>query len=430
MSSLLDDDEYLDLASEAYILSPAEWITRPHQKKELVRQAIMNEFWTRILKRAATFPGCDPSIGNKLYHFNPDVLVLACHIIAGNEKDGNKFNVLSNEAPAPHSSDVQRQLQQLQNQLRTLQEQVHSREPPSHTGGTTRHDIPMQYPHFQSHNGGRPRVQAHGPHSQAPESSSQGAARNHAPSYRPQHDRRTLAPRRQFSPPSAHRPRQSYPPPRWNAWSRQEWRPRSPREDQHNQERTVPHTSSNRGHGYQAPPPQPIERRPENINSHTPPIVEAGGGILPTPSFPQRAPHPLSANHHKRDKRRRNRRALYQELQELVLGNVHVRVRSDGRVHPFYDKITLRLSQTLLQDERYKYLVENLVPKPRQQQDGTSEKPEEPSNNATASPHKDANEKEQVMTPQEGSTESKSQPRVQLMEVDETRKTLPTLSRD
>jgi hypothetical protein len=59
---------------------------------------------------------------------------------------------------------------------------------------------------------------------------------------------------------------------------------------------------------------------------------------------------------------------MYQELQDLVLGSVHVRVRPEGQVHPFYDKITLRLSPTLLQNERYKYLVDRLVPRPRQLQ--------------------------------------------------------------
>jgi hypothetical protein len=60
---------------------------------------------------------------------------------------------------------------------------------------------------------------------------------------------------------------------------------------------------------------------------------------------------------------------MYQELQELVLGSVHVRVRPDGQVHPFYDKITLRLLPTLLQNERYKYLVDRLVPRPRPRQE-------------------------------------------------------------
>jgi hypothetical protein len=60
---------------------------------------------------------------------------------------------------------------------------------------------------------------------------------------------------------------------------------------------------------------------------------------------------------------------MYEELQELVLSNVNVRVWSEGQVHPFYDKITLRLDPTLKDNERYKYLVERLVPWPRNPQE-------------------------------------------------------------
>jgi hypothetical protein len=62
---------------------------------------------------------------------------------------------------------------------------------------------------------------------------------------------------------------------------------------------------------------------------------------------------------------------LYQELQELVLSKVHVRVRPEGQVHPFYDKIMLRLDPTLKENERYRYLVERLVPRPRNLQGNT-----------------------------------------------------------
>ena len=54
--------------------------------KEVVKQGIMNDFWSRTLKRVTTFPGCDPSLGNKLHHFNSPMLVSACHITVGNEK--------------------------------------------------------------------------------------------------------------------------------------------------------------------------------------------------------------------------------------------------------------------------------------------------------------------------------------------------------
>jgi hypothetical protein len=101
---------------------------------------------------------------------------------------------------------------------------------------------------------------------------------------------------------------------------------------------------------------------PSSGSQHNPPH-------LSTPSVPSTTPYALSANKHKRENRRNNRRALYQEVQELVLSKVHVRVRPEGQVHPFYDKITLRLDPTLKEDDRYRYLVERLVPKPRNPQE-------------------------------------------------------------
>ena len=34
----------------------------PHELKRLIRKAIMNEFWTRTMKRPTHFPGCGPSM--------------------------------------------------------------------------------------------------------------------------------------------------------------------------------------------------------------------------------------------------------------------------------------------------------------------------------------------------------------------------------
>ena len=48
-SSLEDETKYPDRVNEPYVLSPIQWIARPHWMKELVRQAIMNEFWTCTL---------------------------------------------------------------------------------------------------------------------------------------------------------------------------------------------------------------------------------------------------------------------------------------------------------------------------------------------------------------------------------------------
>jgi hypothetical protein len=135
--------------------------------------------------------------------------------------------------------------------------------PSSQVGDRSRHHTQDQYPRTA---GPPPRAgvgaRYHAPnrYGGAPESSAQGGARRYAPSYRPQHDRSTLAPRRRSSPPPTHFLRQSYPPPRWNAWERQEWRPKSPRENEkdqeHRRERTrSPRAPLNRGHEYRMPPP-------------------------------------------------------------------------------------------------------------------------------------------------------------------------------
>jgi hypothetical protein len=50
---------------------------------------------------------------------------------------------------------------------------------------------------------------------------------------------------------------------------------------------------------------------------------------------------------------------------------VHVWVQPEGQVHPFYDKIMLRLDSTLNENKRYMYLVERLVRRPRNPQGDT-----------------------------------------------------------
>lgn len=57
---------------------------------------------------------------------------------------------------------------------------------------------------------------------------------------------------------------------------------------------------------------------------------------------------------------------MYRELQDLVLRHVQVRVRADGRIYPDNEKISLRVSPRLQQNERYSYLIECLAPRPRQ----------------------------------------------------------------
>lgn len=126
--------------------------------KELVRQVIMNEFWTRTLKRVATFPGCDPSMVTN-YMLKSICTSFGMSHCGRKRQSENKFHILSNEALAPRSNDMQRQLQRLQIQLRMLLQQIHGREPPSETGGMPRHNAPMQYTRLTSHNGNMPRFQ-------------------------------------------------------------------------------------------------------------------------------------------------------------------------------------------------------------------------------------------------------------------------------
>jgi hypothetical protein len=111
----------------------------------------------------------------------------------------------------------------------------------------------------------------------------------------------------------------------WNSWSSQEWRPRPLRQE------------CQEGHQPTAPPPAVVEKQASQIeqcpmmaSSHD---VSSSGpqvnsSLLPTPAIPPRAPRQPSVNQRKRENRRRNRRAMYEELQELDLDSVHVHVSS------------------------------------------------------------------------------------------------------
>jgi hypothetical protein len=122
--------KYLDPISERYVLSvEAKW---PDTVKSLVRQSIMNEFWSRTLKRAAKFPRCSQSARTENSLLRPSVIVSVCHTTAGDESEENKFAGLPNEVSAPHTNQLQQQFQQLQAQMRQLQRQLQDR--PAHTG--------------------------------------------------------------------------------------------------------------------------------------------------------------------------------------------------------------------------------------------------------------------------------------------------------
>jgi hypothetical protein len=117
---------YSDPVDNPYVLSTQS--KRPYELKRLIRNAIMNEFWTRIMICPTHFPGCKPHMSSQ-----PTVLVSVNHIMT-NDDAKNKFVALPNEVPAPHSNDLQQQLQQLQAQMRQLQQQLQGREETTPTG--------------------------------------------------------------------------------------------------------------------------------------------------------------------------------------------------------------------------------------------------------------------------------------------------------
>jgi hypothetical protein len=202
--------------------------------------------------------------------------------------------------------------------------------------------------------GGRSVHQPRGRYDHEAESSSrQGSTRYLNPSYRPQYDQRTPSPRRGSPPRPYYNTRQPPVPSRFNSQVNQEWRRVSPNQGRRDtggshQEQSATPTSACTRQEYQVHPQQVVQHpinvhpqvMPSSSSQHHPPV-------LLTQAVPPTATSVPSANKRKHENRRNNRRAMYEELQELVLSNVHVRVQPEGQVHPFYDKITLPLDPTL-----------------------------------------------------------------------------------
>ena len=186
------------------------------------------------------------------------------------------------------------------------------------------------------------------------------------PSHRPQHERQTLAPRRWSSPPT-HRG----PPQRRNTWARHSDSAPFSRGDS----RRRRYDASQVGRL----PPAPTSPRREVLT------IGRREGRAPTstpqperPVAPSTSQEParqvLTENQRKRERRRRNRHALYRELEELVLKHTQVRIRADGEISQENGRITFRISPTLETDERYQYLLKRLTPKPRKIRDETAGK--------------------------------------------------------
>jgi hypothetical protein len=109
--------EFPDVVKETYVLSvKAE---KPNDLRKLIRQAIMDEFWTRTLKRPAKFPGCGTLTRPENNFLHSPTLVSSYHITADSGLEENKSAAIANGVPtpvanAPHADELQQQFQQLQ----------------------------------------------------------------------------------------------------------------------------------------------------------------------------------------------------------------------------------------------------------------------------------------------------------------------------
>jgi hypothetical protein len=140
----------------------------PCELKRLIRNAIMNEFWTRTMRRSTHFPSCKP-----LMLSQPTMLISVNHIMT-NDNTKNKFAALSIEVLAPHSDQLQQQFQQLQAQMRQLEQQLCGRESTTRTGGRPIHRSPEHLSHTSeryTYAGGRSMYPSRGHSSHKAESS-------------------------------------------------------------------------------------------------------------------------------------------------------------------------------------------------------------------------------------------------------------------
>ena len=285
-------------------LFPRESAKHPAKAKSLIRMVIREYLHKQHLPESVISTSLK---SQRMEAFQGGNMVTCFHISANGGPSlntGNQFSVLSSKAPAPHSRGLQQQLQQLQAQMDGIRRQIQPQEVPE---------------------GSR----------------SRGRMNLRRPNWRPHQDRRVWAPRGRVPP-----PRNAQPNHNWNRWARhQEYHP--PPTRQVYVPRSQPQNNT------QAPLPmwQVQQRNP---------------ALLPTPPIRPRVWQGPSATQQRRERRRRSREAMYRELQDLVLRHVQVRVRADGRIYPDNEKISLRVSPRLQQNERYSYLIECLAPRPRQ----------------------------------------------------------------
>lgn len=317
--------KYRSTLTPPYDMFPDEWAHEPNKVKLLVRQEIMREFWKRRSQKTTLLPGPTAAYTK---HGDPPrqrswepCLHISAAGASSSINTSNKFAVLTSEAPAPRNDDLRQEFRRLQ--VNQLQRQLSHPEAPE--SSTTRTGVGVRYP---------------------------------ISNYRPQRDHRTCAPRRAPMSMSSFPHRQPGPPQRGNYWHGQQnylappranyqWRARNPAQS------VAPSRA-----------PVPTRRLIQVQPREVPRAQQDSPPRLPMPSFPA-ASHEPSINQRKRERRRANPHALYQELEELVLKHTQVHVRSDEEIHREDGRITFRISGELEQSERFNYLLARLTPKLR-----------------------------------------------------------------
>ncbi|KAJ1257278.1 hypothetical protein BS78_K123700 [Paspalum vaginatum] len=154
------------------------------------------------------------------------------------------------------------------------------------------------------------------------------------------------------------RPRQ---PTQWNRWNHHQrfqqyqgrasvpqWHPRVPQQGIVSPQ--CPAHQSPQHHVHQLPQHTTHQPAPAPRVRHQTPQSLSNTGMRP------RAQYMFNENQRRRERRRRARCAMY----------VQVRVRADGRIYPDNERVTVRVAPALEQNPRYNFLVEQLAPRPRQ----------------------------------------------------------------
>jgi len=175
---------YPSTVEPPYNLFPDDWAYELTKVKELVRHTIMREYWKRHRSNKQHYITVPTTVFNNTIPIQPTGWVSCLHTTMTSDapsSNANRFAPLQAQETTPRNEDVQEELRRLQDQVAQLGRRLHG----------------------------------------APESSSaqfRSGVDRRAPTYRPQHEHLSLAPRRRTRPPM-HRGYMA-PPPRQNMWAR------------------------------------------------------------------------------------------------------------------------------------------------------------------------------------------------------------------